>query len=381
MIIEIIGIQHTNKGAVLMLEAIKEQIAERVPHAHLAVPFSAPLEFRLRHGLRATYPRDRGSFDLSWILELAPKKLASIFGIVPNSAVSVVFDASGFGYGDYWGLRKLRRRLTSPLASIKRRKKPGKFILLPQAYGPFRTAGMAKAFKPVLKLADLIFIRDRVSLAYIKEISELSEHSIYAPDFTNLLHPQLPDRLSACRGSAVVIPNEKVIKGKSKAEVSAYYELLRFSISAFIAAGERAILLVHEGSGDKKIALEISRQFNPPVEVIDEPSALVTKAIIANAKLVISSRFHGLVSALSSGVPALACGWSHKYLELLNDYGCPDFTVKPDDPHTWDTQVSALVNASNSDEARANLAQRADHLKQASVVVWDKVAAVITKND
>ncbi len=43
--------------------------------------------------------------------------------------------------------------------------------------------------------------------------------------------------------------------------------------------------------------------------------------------MLIASRFHSLVFALSEGVPVLALGWSHKYQELLRPFGLENFVV------------------------------------------------------
>jgi colanic acid/amylovoran biosynthesis protein len=51
------------------------------------------------------------------------------------------------------------------------------------------------------------------------------------------------------------------------------------------------------------------------------------KSLIANCDLVVGSRFHALVAALSQGIPAMALGWSHKYLELLRPFGLEKYVV------------------------------------------------------
>ena len=59
------------------------------------------------------------------------------------------------------------------------------------------------------------------------------------------------------------------------------------------------------------------------VEIIDSAhmSSTELKNIIASCEVVIASRYHSCVAALSSGVPVLVVGWHYKYEELLHWYG------------------------------------------------------------
>jgi colanic acid/amylovoran biosynthesis protein len=95
--------------------------------------------------------------------------------------------------------------------------------------------------------------------------------------------------------------------------------------------GFKPYLLLHEGENDLKLAKSINKELSCPVNIVQTSDALEVKGIIGTAKLVVSSRFHGLVSALSQGVPVIATGWSHKYKMLLNDYKCGDYLLSPND--------------------------------------------------
>lgn len=51
------------------------------------------------------------------------------------------------------------------------------------------------------------------------------------------------------------------------------------------------------------------------------------RRILNLCDLLITSRFHAMVSGLSLGVPTLVVGWSHKYQETLADFGLDKYSV------------------------------------------------------
>jgi colanic acid/amylovoran biosynthesis protein len=376
MIVELIGIYHGNKGALLMLEAIRERLSADFPDARFAVPITMPIEYRLRYGLYGTIAHDSYPIDLAGYAGLLPRKFRTKFGLIRPSEVDVVLDASGFGYGDYWGLRKLQRRLVRPLEIWNRAGKTA--VLLPQALGPFSKDGMADAFSRAYDATDLIFARDRQSLKYAQATLDDTSKLKLAPDFTNLMAPAIPERLRGFTGASIVIPNEKLVVGASAAVRERYLAFLRKAIERLRASGRRAVMLVHEGDGDRHIAGAVNASLNEKAQIIDEASPLDLKAVIGAADVVVSSRFHGLVSALSAGVPVMACGWSHKYHELLGDYGCAEFSLnlKEDGPRL-DSIFDEFLDRAAQPRFREELGERARIEKDKSELMWDQVAGAI----
>src|SRR5690606_17277295 len=80
------------------------------------------------------------------------------------------------------------------------------------------------------------------------------------------------------------------------------------------------VFLNHEGKADEELILDVQNRINFENLMLTNLSALEVKSVIKDSLLVITGRFHGLVSALSQEVPVLATSWSHKYKELLSDY-------------------------------------------------------------
>ena len=77
-------------------------------------------------------------------------------------------------------------------------------------------------------------------------------------------------------------------------------------------------VLLHEPKEDKDLANELAQALDCPI--IELEDARDIKNCIKHSYVTITARFHGLVSALSTGTPAMAVGWSHKYKELLSDF-------------------------------------------------------------
>ena len=380
MMIEVLGVHHKNKGARLMLEAIRSQLKDRAG-VELAVPWGFPPELRLADGLWCTLPKSGRPLkaalrpNVANALRFMPRRVAREAGLVDGNMVDAILDASGFGYGDYWGVSKLRQRLAGPL----RRWKNGhnKAILLPQALGPFTKPGMKEAFVEVLERADLVFARDRMSLAHVEAVAKDHPKVRLAPDFTNLLHAELPERLAHLRGKAMVIPNEKMVAGASTETRTAYVEFLVLSAELIVKSGRDAIVVVHEGSQDRMFADQINARLATPLRVVDEASVLTTKALIASADLIVSSRFHGLVSALAASVPSLACGWSHKYGELMADYGCPQHNINLSERGAWMGAIEALLADAGKPEFRARLAEASLLQQERSTAMWVEVMGVL----
>lgn len=368
--IEITGVFPANQGAMLMFEAILEQLRAKMPDVRIAVPANWPADLRDRYGLWVT--REKGSKTML-SAEFMPASMRVRHRFLKRKEIDVLFDASGFGYGDFWGPSKLRRRLTERLAGWQR---PGRVsVLLPQAFGPFERAGMATAMRAALDMCDLVFARDSQSADYLRAISDDPVKIGQAPDFTNLLSPALPEVHSWAKDSALIIPNSKMSAAKGGG--INYPDFLFQIVVALRMAGREPVILLHERRTDRTVADQLNRSLDRKLHIVEPDTPIETKAIIANAELVVSSRFHGLVSALSSGVPALATGWTHKYRALLADYGCVEHMVDLADRASWDAMIGQFLASATDPAFRSRLAHCAEAEKIKSRKMWDRVFSAI----
>ena len=378
MIIEIKGVQFVNKGAELMLHAILEQLSIHLPDAEIAIPVTAlsPYEARAKLGALQKFSIRFGVVELNWITKFLPvafKRLSRRFGIVYECDIDIVLDASGFAYGDQWTDAAIIRMAKE----VTRYKKNGaKYIFLPQAFGPFTKKRPRKTLQKHLPSAELILAREADSFKYLMDaVPNLTVVDMY-PDFTNLLKGQKPKTLIN-DGSVIIIPNNNMVSvGNSNRSdsVESYENILLGLGEAAKCKGNNLYILNHEGVADQKICEALSEKLGR-VEIINEKDPLAVKHILGGAKAVISSRFHGCVSALSQGTPCLGTSWSHKYEKLYQDYGVNEWLVTSEN-----CNYELLIDSILSDEdARSRIENASVKLKDKSQEMWVKVFETINR--
>jgi polysaccharide pyruvyl transferase WcaK-like protein len=366
MMIEIKGIGLPNRGAELMLLAIQQQFSERKISADFVVEPLGDYSDRTRYGLyQKTRFFSRG-FNLGWPFALLPKIIRRRLGFVNKSEIDLVIDASGFAYGDKWGYKLINDRLGIELSYFK--KKGVKIILLPQAFGSFNDPKVASICKKIFKNVDLFIARDGVSKKYIEELG-FSSVKMY-PDFTNLVAPIALAEYTYLKDRPCIIPNFQMIKRGGAGDK---YKVLARVIEYFHEKGLKPYLLIHEGVRDIALANDVNSLLSNKVEIVDPQDALAIKSIIATSSIVVGSRFHGLVSALSTGVPVVAMGWSHKYEMLLKDYNVSELLVDVDEQALLALVESIVSNVSYREELINRIRYSSNEQKRLSQEMWEKV--------
>src|SRR5262249_33913841 len=114
----------------------------------------------------------------------------------------------------------------------------------------------------------------------------------------------------------------------------------------------------------------LEQEYGHTLTVVREASPSKLKGILGTARVIIGSRFHALVGALSQAVPSVAVGWSHKYEMLLSDYGCPQCRLTPS---STDTEIHDVMGLAIDDRHRRPLI---DELRRAGEVIRDQVCAL-----
>lgn len=376
-LIEIVGIGFPNKGAELMLYAVVDQLRERFGE-DLQIccrpSQSSRHSYRLfgkKNILQVGYFTFKG-ISLGWLFDYLPLKLADTFGVARPKDVDIVLDASGFRYSDSWGALLCE----SSCARYKRLRKRGKkIVLLPQAFGPFENTKVGDAVRGVVECSDLCFARDDISYRHLVELCGGSHGIDQAPDFTNLAEPLLGFDGKQFEGKVIVIPNQRMLDKTDKSIAENYYNHLLKVCEYLRDQGEDLIILNHEGIPDRKICERLSEDC-AGAPVVSHWDPVYIKTVIGCCKLLVSSRFHGCVSALSQGVPVLATSWNHKYEMLLKDYGAGANLI---DLKSDEIDV-AMIQQALLPSTHERILRESYSLKLQSKEMWEQVFELLSKN-
>ncbi|WP_462164600.1 polysaccharide pyruvyl transferase family protein [Pseudoalteromonas xiamenensis] len=377
--IEIKGVQFSNKGAELMMLSILAQLEKELGDFNLILSPGPNLPYKLRSRLGAFQKLSfrRGPLDLTGLFGKLPlfiKHLLSRYGIVTEAEVDVILNASGFSYGDQWPLNDLKNAAKEAV----RFKKSGKpYILLPQALGPFTKVGHAKAAHLMINSATRVYARDRTSFEACKALNEKGCLEL-SPDFTALIEPEIIEPFD--KKTVCFIPNNKVVSKyhyeKAKGDVDRYVVFWRNQAEVFMKRGFDVILLNHEGAEDRLLCKKIAKSIEGDVQIVDTLGAIEIKAFLGRCHAVVSSRFHGCVSALSQGVPCLATSWSHKYEMLFEEYGLIDNVIdfKCEKEIVEDKTINFIDSLTEQSTACLKVA---NEVKQKNIQMWKSVTTLI----
>lgn len=370
------GIETNNKGAELMLYAILQEIERKYPGAEVFVPI-----FAVKQGLdylqTKVNVKDKPYANLkkfflkfhvagilrrlhinnNWFLDIQPIKNADYF-----------IDGSGFAFSDQWHPTDNTVKLWE--YHLRKYKEQGtKIIFLPQAFGPVKLQTTRNVLMVLNKYADVIMPRENVSFQYLIDSGLIKNKIKKFTDFTSLVQGTFPQKYIHLKDGICIIPNLRMID-KGLISLQEYIDLLVGIIKAASVIGKPVYLLNHEGKGDEKLAHKCKHKLSDSIEVVSGLNALEVKGLIASSYLCISSRFHGVASALNSSVPCLSTSWSHKYEELYKDYGLSDCILDITDINKCINKVTEYLSTEMNGKVRNILETSVPKIKEETTEMW-----------
>ena len=327
MKIQIDGIDTKNKGAELMLVAVLEQIEQAFPNSQVWLNHTGEFDSKLLPNFRLDLKIPSMRWLSKWPIKIfrrmgRPFPITRLTQFHVRKDIDLLLDAGGFQFSDQWKLtteqvkekEKYYRKLKEHNTQV---------VLLPQAFGPFETVYGKEIVKILSRYTDIIFARDEQSYNCLVNAGADKQKISISCDFTLPVKGLVPPPLQYLKGAVCLIPNHKMISPQ-KNNKDKYIGLLKNIIQLYAKKGQPVFMLNHEGFRDKNLCQEVNAAIETKIPIVSGITAQEVKGLIGNSRTVISSRFHGVVSALSQGVPCLATSWSHKYEMLFKDFGQED---------------------------------------------------------
>ena len=363
-----------NRGDWLMFEAMLEQVRIRCPMAKVGVP--EPV-----YNLNPNVYAPKGVVPLvinSMGKSERGRKILTKFGAfilrrrrpLFSEEIDLVLFSPGFRFSDQFEV-PLERDITSERTWFESFSKPGhRFFFMPQAFGPFSSEVSKNRLRRLFALATHIYAREKTSYESILPLVPDPNVASVSPDFTCMYKGEeypLPFDKGAY---VVVIPNRQMIVRTSDGITGNYCEFMLRLVRQLKVQGENIVLLNHEGVSDIGLIEFLNASINNTGHVVCGVSAGACKSVIAGAKLVVTSRFHGLVSALAEGAPALCTSWSHKYQELVVEMDCPHSCINL---RSVDEALCIVEDALQTPEKYTSSVEARAVLKRKVLSMWDEI--------
>jgi colanic acid/amylovoran biosynthesis protein len=344
-----------NRGAESMLRAALAGIAELVDDAQFTLLSLFPeddgrendltalsiVPFSPRSILTAALPA-AAAYATARRLGRRPRvSLASLRAI---AEADLVVDLSGISFVDGRGADILAYNVALILIPWLLGTPSVKFA---QAMGPFRHPANRRCAKLCLPLVSRIGARGRITRGHLEQLGIDPSRIVDVADaaFAMQIQPAAHEAAarwlqhSAFEGDVVALSPSVVVDDYCRQRGVDYPRLVADFIRSLIDERELGvILLAHSArpghtarkNNDLLVCREIKQHLGDEPRCLFPDQALhadALRVLIGRCRYLVASRFHAMVSGLAMGVPSLLVGWSHKYLEVLEQFELQDYAL------------------------------------------------------
>jgi colanic acid/amylovoran biosynthesis protein len=210
-----------------------------------------------------------------------------------------------------------------------------------QALGPFTSPVNKTLSKLVLPRLSAICARGAKTREHLNSLGLTRVHDVadlaFSLDEAVDLPGEVATRVDALTDGFIVVMPSAVVKGifesRSGNYVAAMGALIRDLRNR---TGLGVVIAPHSyraghGEGrmnDGPVCREVAAVVadDPGVVLVDaDLTAGELRKIIGLGRVLVTSRFHAMISGLCTATPTVVVGWSHKYREVLSDFGLVDF--------------------------------------------------------
>ena len=256
---------------------------------------------------------------------------------------------SGDSFADIYGLD---RHLTMSLVHEFAVQAGTPVAMAPQTVGPFTTRRGRAVGRRTLHRSTYVLARDPESAQEAEAQGRPAD--LVTADLVFAIDQPAPGR------SRDVLFNVSGLLWRENPHVdaAAYRRTVRETIARLRADGREVSLLAHvldspNPDNDVPVVRELSAENDGQLEVVVPTGLDDVRSTIAGANVLIGSRMHACLNALSVGVPAVPLAYSRKFAPLLHSVGWEiGFDLRTDEPATLPGRIAAAVASTDAAAAR-----------------------------
>lgn len=332
----ITGGHSSNKGAQAMVFAVVQELKRHHPDSEIWMISGKKDESN-------AFAFDVAHMNFRTLLRLLLGPLAFVVRSGANGSgekqlrqvwqqADAVFDVSGFSLSAQFGPKTSISYLLRLALAKKFR---CSVYLLPQSFGPFNYSNPAHKLvlfalmKHYLKYPVSILPREHQGYRDLRpftnrnlkkalDIVLLTDRPRRDTVFSSPPSSEL--EAPSSEKSVAIIPNTKIEKWNQQNDIKQIYKTI---LDRLLQSGFRVYVLRHSQE-DLEFCREVAALAggNDRVSLLEgDYTCIDLSEFIAGLDFVIASRYHSLVHAYKSGVPALVVGWAEKYPELMREFG------------------------------------------------------------
>jgi polysaccharide pyruvyl transferase WcaK-like protein len=341
-----------NKGAASMLQALLDNLPELIGECRFQVLTTYPKEDlgEAPPGVEVVSCTPTGLAAVHFPLALAAAMGARLG--VPREwfcrtralkailRADVVLDVAGISFVDGRGIATLGYNvlMTSTPLLLGR-----PVVKVAQAMGPFEGRLNRFLASRILPRLQAICARGRATETHLRTLDLHNVQTAADLAFSMQLSKDAIQRAERRLGNATglrvaVIPSAVVQEYAKSKDIEFGAELARFIDVLCEERGFEVVLIPHAIRPDAKASrmndLPLCRQIHSTLksrngcQLIEESlPAEDLRALIDLCDVVVTARFHAMVSALATTTPVVVVGWSHKYAEVLEPFGLMEQTM------------------------------------------------------
>lgn len=263
-----------------------------------------------------------------------------------------------------------------------------------QAMGPFESLPNKIAARLVLPHLSTICARgartrehlNTLGLNNVVDVADLAFSLSEAAD----LPPVVAEALTAAGEGFIVVMPSAVVRGIFESEGGDYVSAVALLIKEIRLRTNKGVVIaphsyrvgmpegrMNDGPVCREVASKCSS--DPKVVGLDaDLSAGELRRLVSLGSVLVTSRFHAMISGLSTCTPTVVVGWSHKYKEVLDDFGLAELGMDSSELSRPDVLADVVADVlSRSDAIATQIADALPLVREKSMRNFDVIARAV----